>query len=124
MLQGDFKRVIPQLAENHLDHIMKHQQLMQSPHFQQLAATAPNLIQEIIQFDMQHIQQHMQMMQMVQAMMAAAQKQQKGMGGESGAFAGNAGGNQEAGSQQGMAGMQGPMGEALNTQKQGKVQQT
>ena len=124
MLQGDFRRVVPQITENHIDHIMKHQELMQSPNFQALAAHAPELINQIVQFDMQHIQQHIQMMQMMQQMMAAAQKQQKkGMGGESGAFGGNPNASQEAGPQQGVGNMQGPMGEALNTQREGKVGQ-
>lgn len=121
MLRGDFKRVVPQIIENHLEHIMKHQDLMNSPNFQVIAQSAPELVKQIMEFNMQHIQQHMQMMQMVQSMMQAAQKQQKGVGGESGAFSGNAGATQKAGSFQGMGNMQGPMGEALNTQREGKV---
>ena len=125
MLQGDFKRVVPQMAENHLDHIMKHMDLMKSPVIQELMRTAPELINEIMSFNQQHIQQHMMMMQMVQAMIQQAQKsQQKGLGGESGAFGGNPNASQEASGEQGMGAMQGPMGEALNTQREGKVGQS
>lgn len=123
MLQGDFSRVVPQLAENHIQHIMKHSQLMDSPNFQQMAQTAPSLGQEIMTYNQQHIQQHMMMMQQLQQMMAAAQKQ-KGQGGESGAFGGNAGSNQASGDQQGMGAGQGPMAEAVNTQREGKVGQS
>src|SRR3990167_7759258 len=59
MIQGDFERVTPQLTENHLLHIMKHSELMQSPNFQQIAQAAPAMGQQIIQYNQQHIQQHM-----------------------------------------------------------------
>lgn len=121
MLQGDFERVTPQITENHIQHIMKHSELEQSPSFQQIAATAPALAQQVIEYNQQHIQQHMMMMQQLQSMMQEA-KGQKGMGGESGAFGGNPNADQDAGNQQGVGTSQGPMGEALNTQREGKVQ--
>ncbi len=125
MLQGDFKRVTPQLAENHIQHIMEHSKLPQSPNFQQMAGTAPALAEEIMTYNQQHIQQHMMMMQQLQQMMQQAQKgAQKGQGGESGAFGGNPNANQNASSQQGMGAGQGPMAEANNTQREGKVQQS
>jgi len=123
MLQGDFQRVTPQLTENHIQHIMEHSKLTQSPNFQQMAATAPALAEEIMTYNQQHIQQHMMMMQQLQQMMQQAQKgAQKGQGGESGAFGGNPNANQNASSQQGMGVGQGPMAEANNTQREGKVQ--
>lgn len=121
MIQGDFQRVTPQLTENHLLHIMKHSELMQSPNFQLLAQSAPALAEQIMTYNQQHIQQHMQMMQQMAQMM---QSQKKGLGGESGAFGGNPNANQEAGNQQGMGASQGPMGEAVNTQREGKVGQS
>jgi len=124
MIQGDFKRVVPQITENHIQHIMEHSKLMESPNFQQMAQTAPALGQEIMTYNQQHIQQHMMMMQQLQQMMQQAQKgAQKGQGGESGAFGGNPNADQNASSQQGVGNSQGPMGEALNTQREGKVQQ-
>jgi hypothetical protein len=120
MLQGDFARVTPQLTENHLLHIMKHSELMQSPSFQQIAGTAPALGEQVMQYNQQHIAQHMQMLQQMQQIM---QKQQKGLGGESGAFGGNPNANQESGGEQGVGNSKGPMGETLNTQREGKVQQ-
>lgn len=119
MLQGDFKRVSPQITENHLEHIMKHTDLMKSPQLQQLAQTAPELVQEIIAFNQQHIQQHMAMLQQLQSMMQAAQKGAKSGGDPTNA--GTGGGVETAGSQPGMENMQGPMAEANGAQRSGKV---
>lgn len=118
MLQGDFERVTPQLTENHLLHIMKHSELMQSPSFQEISQTAPALSEQVMQYNQQHIQQHMQMMQQMMTLM----KPQKGQGG--GGFTGNSNPSEEAGNQQGVGNMQGPMGEAVNTQREGKVGQS
>lgn len=120
MLQGDFQRVVPQLAENHLYHIQKHQQLEQSPNFMAIAATAPYLTQEISQYNQSHIQQHMQMLQMVMAMT----QKSGGKSGQQGALSGPGSGTQETGQQPGMEHQSGPMGEALNTQREGKVGQS
>jgi len=69
MLQGDFQRVVPQMAENHLYHIMKHMELEQSPNFQAIAKTAPWLTQQILEYNRNHIAQHTQMMTMMATMM-------------------------------------------------------
>lgn len=119
MLQGDFQRVVPQLPENHMYHIMKHMGLEQSPNFQSIMATAPHLTGEISEYNKNHIMQHMQMMQQMMAITQAAQKQGGGNGS-------NAGGNpnpEAPGGQPGMGAGQGPMGEAQATQREGKVGQ-
>ncbi len=119
MLQGDYQRVVPQMTENHIYHIMKHQELPNSPNFQALMQAAPSLTQQILAYDEQHIQQHMQMMQMMMAMQQAAQKQ----GGKGGPFGGGQAGTEETGGQPGMGASESPMGQAQATQRTGKSQQ-
>ncbi len=116
MLQGDYQRVVPQLAENHMYHIMKHMDLPQSPNFQAIAGTAPALTQQIMTYNQHHIEQHMQMMQQMMALSQAAQKQ----GGKGGGFGGGQTGPQEIGGQQGMGNSSSPMGAALETKGEGK----
>lgn len=69
IIQGDFEKVVPTLTENHLLHIQKHTELMQSQSLMALQAQSPNLVQQIAQFTQQHIMQHQQMMQMMMAVM-------------------------------------------------------
>ena len=119
MLRGDYQRVVPQMAENHMFHIMKHMDLPKSPNFQALMATAPSLTQEILEYNQNHIALHMQMMQQMMSMM------QKGVGkggAESGGADKSAGGDEpEAdGSKPGVENTPGPMGKALDTQRTGK----
>jgi hypothetical protein len=120
MIQGDFQRVTPQLTENHLYHIQKHMELQNSPNFMAIGQTAPYLTQQISEYNQQHIQQHMQMMQQVMAMMKAAQTQGGG-GSSAGSEPGTGDGNKTSGQQPGVENMPGPMGQALNTQREGKV---
>ena len=123
MIQGDFQRVTPQLAENHLYHIQKHMELQNSPNFMAIGQTAPYLTQQISEYNTQHIQQHMQMMQQVMAMMKSAQSQGGGQSG-AGDGAGASDGAKTSGQQPGVENMPGPMGQALNTQREGKVGQS
>ena len=114
MIQGDFGRVKAQFTENHILHIMKHQELMQSPSMAQIATAAPNLVNTIIQFNQQHIQEHMMMMAQVQQLMKK--------GGEIGAGGKGATGTgtEGAGFNSGMEQASGPLGQALNQQREGE----
>ena len=126
MLQGDFNRVTPQLQENHMFHIMKHMDLEKSPNFQALSATAPELTKQISEYNQQHIQQHMEMMSMIVSMMQKGNAIGKGEG--PGQGDGSNGGSTEGPNPkpQGASGVgdvetqSGPMGKALNTQRNGK----
>ena len=127
MVQGDFKRVRAQMTENHIDHIRVHSELMQSPSIVQIASTTPELVNQIMQFNQQHIQEHMQMMQMMQSMMSkfggGGGKQGPGNGvGEGPSDSKGSGGPQTPGGLGGMEQAAGPLGAALNTQRTGQGQ--
>ena len=113
MIQGDFMRVVPQMQENHMVHIQKHMNLMQSP---SLAQVPPHLLGEITQFCQQHVQQHMQMMQ---AMMQMMQKGKKSGEQPQGSKSGNSGQLQGPNSNPGMEQVPGPLGAALATKAEG-----
>lgn len=120
MLQGDFKRVVPQLTENHMYHIQKHMDLEKSPNFQVLFTQAPELATQIQEYNKLHIQQHMEMMA---TMMGLMQK----MGGSANAGQPSAGaGPKPEGGPEGAPGVggvenvSGPMGKALDSQRAGK----
>jgi len=76
VIQGDFARVRAQIAENHILHIQKHMELMESP---SMAAIPPALLQQITTYLQQHIMEHQQMMQ---TMMALVQNAGGGGGGK------------------------------------------
>lgn len=122
MIQGDFKRVKAQIAENHIEHIMKHTELMQSPALQQIGQIAPALVQQIIQYNQQHIQEHMMLMQKMQGLMASAKgsgaAQPGGEGGES--VGGAPQGNQNNAAVGTMENQSGPLGAALNQKRKGE----
>lgn len=125
MVQGDFKRVRAMLTENHIDHIRVHSELMQSPSIAQIASTTPELVNQIMQFNQQHIMEHMQMLQTMQAMVSkfGGANGQAGEGGELGKGPGDqkgSGGPQTPGGLGGMEQASGPLGEALNTQREGQ----
>ena len=119
IVQGDFARVKAQISENHLLHIQKHMELLQSP---SMAAIPPHLAMQIQQFTQQHIMEHQQMMQI---MMSIMQKfgQAKQIGGES---EGGDGKGPEGPASQGMGGpssmqtVPGPLGGAMQTQRGGE----
>lgn len=125
MIQGEFKRVTPQITENHLLHIQKHTDLEKSPHLAQMTQSAPELTNQILEYNRLHIQQHMQMMAQMQAMMSG--KGAKGGGAEQNS--GESGKPGEGGSQEnpnqahgkpGVENVPGPMGAALNAQRGGQ----
>ena len=121
MVQGDFARVHPNIAENHLLHIQKHSELMQSPSLQLLQQTAPNLVQQVMQYNQQHIQEHMMMMQTMMSLIQNA----GGKGGAIGsAGAGKKPGNPATDPNKGVENTGGPLAQALATQKSGSVQQS
>lgn len=115
ILQGDWDRVNAQFQENHMMHIKKHSDLMQSP---SLAQLPPHLIQEVMQYTQQHIQQHMQMQQMLMQLM-----QKGGPKGVSGAQPGSQGttaGLQGSGGERGMESPSGPLGKSLEAKRSGE----
>ena len=121
MVQGDFNRVKANIAENHILHIQKHMELMQSPSLQLLQQTAPNLVAQILQYNQQHIMEHQMMMQ---AMMKLVQNPGKtgggGKGGDSGSGEdGEKPSNPESDPNKGMENTGGPLAEATNPQKGG-----
>jgi hypothetical protein len=88
--------------------------LLQSP---SLAQVPPHLLGEIAQFTQQHIQMHMQMMQMI---MGALEKGKSGKGEPKGNQSGNRGQLQGPNSEPGMEQVPGPLGDALNTKREGE----
>ena len=125
MVQGDFKRVRAMITENHVEHIRVHSELMQSPSIAEIATTAPELVNQIMQFNQQHIMEHMQMLQAMQAMIgkiggpSGAVGQDKGLGNGPGDEKGS-GGPQTPGGLGGMEQAPGPLGAALNEQRAGQ----
>ena len=109
IIQGDFKRVVPIMTENHLYHIQKHMDLINSP---SLAALPPALMQSVVQYAQAHIQQHIQMMQTMQGIM---QKfgQAKGAPNDQGDSAGNEAGTSNQSQEPGSSAGLGQSGEAL-----------
>ena len=105
IVQGDFERVKAQITENHLLHIQKHMQLLESP---SLAALPPALVQQVSQFTQQHIMEHQMMMQ---AMMSLVQK----LGGQSGESSSPKG----AKTAFGMENTSGPLAGAMQEQNKG-----
>lgn len=118
MIQGDFGRVKANFTENHILHIMKHQDLMRSPSLAQIATTAPELVNQIMMFNQQHIQEHMQMMAQVQALMAKGG--QSGGNSDSGAKGATGSGTEGAGFNSGMEQTSGPLASALNQKRSGE----
>lgn len=130
IIQGDFARVRAQISENHLLHIKKHQELLDSPSLLLLQQTAPNLFMEVTTFIQQHIQEHMQMLQI---MMSLMQKFGGSDGGAMGSGNGKEGGEggdsgqgiQDSGSQgdgkpNRMETVSGPLAPAMQTKRNGQ----
>jgi hypothetical protein len=93
IVQGDFKHVNVKMTENHLQHLTSHQAFIQSPTMQVIAINNTNMIQQLIAFIQQHIQQHMVMMQQMMATMTkfGGQGGQPGQGGSGQATTGQPG---------------------------------
>ena len=117
MIQGDFARVKAQLTENHMQHIFAHQQLMNSPSLQLVGQTNPNLVNEIMQYNQQHIMEHTQMMQAMMGMIAGAGKPKGGKGGE-----GQGPTDTPSDPNGGMENTQGPLASAMRSKQTGGVQ--
>jgi len=121
MIQGDFKRVKANIAENHIEHIMKHTEMMQSPSLQEIAKTAPALVQQITTYNQQHIQEHMGLMAQMMTMMKSAKGLPQGGGdGKPGDSAGPEKGTPQNSGVGGMETSQGPLGAALNQKRKGE----
>lgn len=117
IIQGDFEQVIPTLTENHMLHIQKHMELMQSPN---LAALPPHLATQISQFTQQHIMQHQQMMQM---MLSIMQKFGGGKGGavtDGGKQGESMGGPEGPGQSSRVEATSGPLAGAMQTKREGE----
>jgi len=110
IVQGDFARVRAQITENHILHMQKHMELLQSP---SLASLPPHLLQQITEFTQQHIQEHQFMMQQ---MMAIMQK----VGGGSGKGLEDTGSSGD-GRPSSMGTIPGPLGTAMQDQRSGEV---
>ena len=117
MVQGDFARVKANITENHLQHIFAHQQLMSSPSLALIGQTNPALVQEIMAYNQQHIQEHMVMMQAMMAMISGAKK--GGVDGGKENDKGNGGSRPADDPNGGMENTQGPLAGALRSQQNG-----
>ena len=124
MVQGDFARVRANIAENHIEHIMKHQELLKSPSLALIAQKAPALAEQITTYNMQHIQEHMGLMQQMMGLMSKASKNGLPQGGQQDGSSGDVGGRQEGDANNagggGMENQQGPLGAALNSKRKGE----
>ena len=133
MVQGDFDRVKPNIAENHILHIQKHMELLSSPTLQMLGQTAPTLVQQVVAYATQHISEHQMMLQAMTKLISS-------MGGGGGAMNGKGGSNGKTDSSGkpagngasggatnpggGMENTAGPLGKALGQQQKGSVAKT
>lgn len=132
MLQGDFARVRPQIAENHVLHIQKHMEMMQSPNFLQLSQVTPALSQQVMQFNQQHIMEHQQMMQTMIGLVtkfgggkpdgpSGPNQPGQDQSGQSGNEPGGSPGSQGASPLSGLGVPSSPLGSAMQTKREGKV---
>jgi len=121
MVQGDFGRVRAQMAENHIEHIMKHQQFLESPSLQALTQQAPNLGREVLTYAQQHVMEHMQMMQAMMGLVAKLGGGKPGGGKPSGEQQGEGPASKGAGGPTGMETVSGPLASAMQTKQQGKA---
>jgi len=110
LIQGDFAKVRALMPENHLHHIMAHQELISSPSFAQLPK---GIADQVYGYMMAHIQEHQQMFQQA---ISNAITLKGGMGGEPGQASSNQG-NAQVG---GMGGSPSPMGQVLNEKRTGE----
>lgn len=123
IVQGDFARVRPQIAENHLIHIQEHMNLMNSPSLQRLPQA---LSSQIIQYTTQHIQEHQQMLQLVMALSQQAVGGKNAGPSPQGPNGDGQGNGRSEGTPQpsGLEQASGPLGAALNRQRAGESGQT
>ncbi len=119
ILQGDLSSVQASVLDNPIEHIMKHEQLLQSPVFQLLD---PHLQQQVVQFLQAHIQQHIQLMQMM--MQLAAKAKQGGVNApqSNGGPSRRAGPAKAIGPEPGVGSVQNPRAAAGGIQRAGESQ--
>lgn len=115
IVQGDFTQVMPMMTENHLEHIMKHEQIFQSPTLTLIQMKQPELFQQVAQYTQMHIMQHQQMLQQMIGMV-----QQQGAGQQKGAKGGGQAENSGAASQSGMEQIPGTVSAVAQRQREGK----
>lgn len=123
MVQGEFGRVKANIAENHIEHIMKHQELLKSPSLQIIAQKAPALAEQIVTYATQHIQEHMALMQQMMSLMGKANKTGQSQGGEGGSPNPVGGAEKNVPANVGIGSMEnssGPLGGALNSKRKGE----
>lgn len=116
MIQGDFKRVQAQFPENHMQHIQKHQELLESPALFQIP---PALAMQITAYGQQHIQQHMMMQQMIMGIMQKMGGGKQSGGPTSGGATRGAFGSQGPGGASGVESAPGPLAHALGAKEKG-----
>ena len=127
MLQGDFARVRPNITENHILHIQKHMELLNSPSLQMLGQTAPALVQQVVAYAQQQISEHQMMLQTMTKLissMGGGQSKNGGKGASTDAQGKPSGASKGGPSNvpgSGMANTPGPLANALETQGNGKV---
>ena len=122
MVQGDFGRVRANMSENHILHIQKHMELMQSPSMSLLAQTAPALAQQIMEYNNYHIEEHTQMMQTMISLMSSIGGGKGGGSTKPGAAGGSGKGSPNDDPNKGVENTAGPLGQALATQRNGSSQ--
>jgi len=110
IVQGDFERVKAQITENHILHIQKHMELLESP---TLASLPPHLVNQIQEFTKSHLLEHQGMMQ---AMIGIISK----IGGVGGGTKSNAGGSEGTRTPSGVGQIEGPLGAALESKREGE----
>ena len=116
IVQGEFERVKAQITENHILHIQKHTEFLQSP---TLASLPPHLVAQITQFTTQHIQEHQMQMQLMMSLM------KKFGGGQEGGKSGkglNDTGSSGDGRPSSMETIPGPLGQAMQDKRSGEIE--
>jgi len=110
MIQGDFAKVRALVPENHMHHIMVHQELLHSPSF----ATMPKgIADQVYQYAMAHVQEHQAMFQQAIQNAIALKGGMGGQQGQASPMQGNAGGG-------GVAPGSGVMGQVQNEKRAGQ----
>ena len=127
LVQGDFTRVKAIITENHIEHIRVHQDLINSPSMAELAQIAPHLHQQVMQALQIHIQEHTQMMQVMISIVGKFGGGGSGAGPNESGNEGSRGAGTDSqglstiGGQPGLEQTSGPLGQALESKRTGKV---
>ena len=124
ILQGDFTRVKAQMAENHIQHMKVHMDLLNSP---SLAELPPHLATEVQEMTQAHIEEHQMMMQTMMSLVQGFGGGGKGKGamngqpGQSGPEGRNSQGTTGNAAQSGMEQIPGALGRAMDDKRKGQV---